>query len=226
MRILVVEDDPTLREGLTDLLRGDGHDVTAIEDGAEAIKVGTAETFDMAILDVMVPSRDGFEVCAALRQAKPALGIVMLTAKGSEDDKVRGLSAGADDYVTKPFGARELLARVTAMGRRAAAMPADAETIEADGCVFDLNRCEARRGEDVTTLTPREAGIIRWLHRHRGRAVPRAELLEQLWAVPGDLETRTVDMTIANLRKKVERDHKEPKIIHSVKGVGYIWGQN
>lgn len=220
-----MEDDATLREGLVDLLTADGHDVTALEDGAEAIKVGTAEPFDMAILDVMVPTRDGFEVCAAIRQAKPTLGIIMLTAKGSEDDKVRGLSAGADDYVTKPFGARELLARVTAMGRRAAATPADAESIEADGCAFDLNRCEAKRGDDVISLTPRETGIIRWLHRHRGRAVPRAELLEKLWAVPGDLETRTVDMTIANLRKKIEQDHSNPKIILSVKGVGYIWGE-
>lgn len=220
-----MEDDATLREGLVDLLTADGHDVTALIDGAEAIKVGTAEPFELAILDVMVPSRDGFEVCAAIRQAKPTLGIIMLTAKGSEDDKVRGLSAGADDYVTKPFGARELLARVAAMGRRAAATPADAESIEADGCDFDLNRCEAKRGEDVISLTPRETGIIRWLHRHRGRAVPRAELLEKLWAVPGDLETRTVDMTIANLRKKIEQDHSDPKIILSVKGVGYIWGE-
>jgi DNA-binding response OmpR family regulator len=148
----------------------------------------------------------------------------MLTAKGSEDDKVRGLKVGADDYITKPFGARELLARVDAIARRTKIAPSDPETIEADGCRFDLARCEAQRGRDTIPLTARETGILRWLYRHRARAVSRAELLEQIWGAQPDMETRTVDVTIANLRHKIERDPGNPQIIVCVKGVGYAWG--
>jgi DNA-binding response OmpR family regulator len=137
---------------------------------------------------------------------------------------VRGFEAGADDYVTKPFGARELLARVDALGRRAAALPAEAEVVEADGCTLDLGRAEGRRAERAFTLTAREVAILRWLHRHRARAVSRAELLEHVWGVRPDLETRTVDVTLANLRQKIERDPARPVILVAVKGVGYAWG--
>ena len=224
MRILVVEDEPVLRDGLTDLLKGAGHEVAAVGDGASAAKRGVEEAFDLVLLDLMLPKLDGIEVCRRLRQARPALPIIMLTARGAEEDKVRGLRVGADDYVTKPFGAKELLARVEALARRAKAAPAGPDELEADGCRFDFGRCEAHRGKKTVALTTREVGILRWLHRHRDRAVTRAELLEQVWAAPGDLETRTVDMTIANLRSKIERDAAEPKIVVSVKGVGYAWG--
>lgn len=225
MRILVVEDEQTLREGLIDLLGGDGHEVEAVGDGIEAVEIGTREEFDLVVLDLMLPGMDGVEVCRELRQVRPGVLILMLTARTLENEKVEGLTAGADDYMTKPFGARELLARVQALGRRARTAPSDPEILENDGCQFDLGRCEAQRDDNVITLTAREAGIIRWLHRHHLRAVSRAELLEQLWSVPGSLETRTVDMTIANLRKKIERDPSNPAIIISVKGVGYAWGQ-
>ena len=173
----------------------------------------------------MLPKLDGIEVCQRLRKARPGLPILMLTARGSEEDKVRGLRTGADDYVTKPFGARELLARIEALGRRAKAGPADPEVAEADECHFDFGRCEARRGRLVIALTPREVGLLRWLHRYRARAVPRAELLEQVWGAQADMETRTVDMTVANLRQKIERDPANPRIVVSVKGVGYAWGR-
>lgn len=226
MRVLVVEDDATLREGLMDLLRADGHEVEEAGDGAMAVKRGTESEFDLVVLDIMLPKLSGVEVCQSLRATRPGLLILMLTARGSEDNKVEGLSAGADDYMVKPFGARELLARVQALGRRVKSSPAEPEVIESDGLRIDLGRCEAQRGDQVISLTAREAGIIRWLHRHRARAVPRTELLEQLWALPGSLETRTVDMTIANLRKKIERDPGDPKIIVSLKGIGYAWGQS
>jgi DNA-binding response OmpR family regulator len=148
----------------------------------------------------------------------------MLTAKGSEEDKVRGLKVGADDYVTKPFGARELLARVEAIGRRVKTAPAAPEILEADDCRFDLGRCEAQRGKKTIPLTPREVGILRWLYRHRARAVSRAELLEQVWSMRADTETRTVDVTVANLRHKIETDPADPRIVVCVKGVGYAWG--
>ena len=224
MKILVVEDEPVLRDGLTDLLKGAGHAVASAGDGAEAVARGTAEAFDLVLLDLMLPKLDGVEVCRRLRKVRPEMPVLMLTARGAEEDKVRGLRVGADDYVTKPFGARELLARVEALGRRAGRAPAGPERMESDGGHFDLGRCEFRRGRKTAALTPREAGILRWLHRQRSRAVTRAELLEQVWGAPGDLETRTVDMAIANLRQKIERDPGEPRIILSVKGVGYAWG--
>jgi len=217
----VVEDEPGLRDGLVDLLRGDGHDVEAVGDGLAGATRGTSEPFDLVVLDLMLPRLDGIEVCRRLRAARPGMPILMLTARGSEDDKVRGLGEGADDYVTKPFGARELLARVRALGRRA---PAAVDRSDIDGCVLDLARLVVVRGDARVTLTPREAGMLRWLHRHAGRVVPRAEILEQVWGQRGDLHTRAVDMAIAVLRKKVERDPARPRIIVSVKGAGYVWG--
>jgi len=225
MNILIVEDEIVLRDGLVDLLTGAGHAVTGAGDGVAAVKRGLADELDLVLLDVMLPKLDGMEVCRRLRQARPDLPILMLTAKGSEDDKVRGLKCGADDYITKPFGARELLARVETVARRLKAAPGTAEIVAADGCAFDLGRLEARRGRQAIALTPREAGIVRWLFRHRVRAVSREELLEQLWGLRSTTETRTVDMTISNLRQKIERDPATPRIIVSVKGVGYEWGR-
>ncbi len=223
MKILVVEDDPMLRDGLVDLLSGAGHQVDAVADGAAGANQGREQSYDLVVLDLMLPRLDGIEVCRRLRTVRPILPILMLTARGAEEDKVKGLRAGADDYVTKPFGARELLARVEALGRRARAAPSEPEVIEADGCVFDLGRCVARRGEREIALTAREVGILRWLHRHRSRSVSRAELLEQVWGTVGTLQTRTVDMTIAKLRQKIESDPQTPSIIVTVTGVGYAW---
>jgi len=223
MRILVVEDDPMLRDGLVDLLTGAGHDVDAVADGAEGARLGRDGDFDLVLLDLMLPKLDGIEVCGRLRTARPALPILMLTARGAEEEKVKGLRAGADDYVTKPFGVRELLARIEAIERRARRTPADPEIIEVDGCELDLGHCVARRGGEEAALTAREVGILRWLYRHRSRSVPRSELLEQVWGTVGTLQTRTVDMTIAKLRQKIERDPAQPKIVVTVTGVGYGW---
>lgn len=223
MKILVVEDEPILRDGLVDLLRGAKHEVDAVSDGLTATKRGLDPTIELILLDLMLPKLDGIEVCHRIRRSRPGLPILMLTAKGAEEDKVRGLETGADDYVTKPFGAKELLARIEAIGRRARAAPAEPEIIESDGAQFDFGHCQMARGKKIIALTPREVGILRWLHRHRARTVSRAELLEQVWGVRSDMETRTVDMTIANLRQKIERDPSNPRIVVSVKGVGYAW---
>ena len=225
MKILVVEDEPLLREGLVDLLEGAGHEVATAEDGPTAVERGAAASFDLVLLDLMLPGIDGIEVCRRLKKVRPALPILMLTARGSEDDKVGGLEAGADDYVTKPFGAKELLARVAAIGRRAELAPAVPEVIEVAGCTLDLGRCLAVRDGQEIHLTAREAGILRWLYRHRTRAVSRAELLEHVWGARGDLQTRTVDMTVAKLRQKIEEQSASPKIIVTVTGVGYAWGE-
>lgn len=224
MRILVVEDEASLREGLIDLLGDAGHSVDSAADGEAAVRAGLAEDFDLVLLDLMLPRMDGFEVCRRLREKNPALGVLMLTARGDEKDKVRGLRSGADDYVTKPFGTEELLARIDALARRLA-LDTGPERIETDGCVLDLGRCKVQRGQDEVDLTAREANLLRFLHRHRERAVSRAELLENVWQQPGDLQTRTVDMCVANLRQKIESDPARPAIVVTVKGVGYAWGE-
>ena len=224
MKILIVEDEQRLREGLVDLLSAADHEVTAVGDGRSALEVGMADPFDLVLLDLMRPQVDGIEVCRRLRQARPTLPILMLTARGAEDDKVAGFAAGADDYVTKPFGVRELLARIDAFGRRASSTPAEPEIIELDGCTMDLGRHRATRGSETIHLTAREVGILRWLERQSSRAVSRSELLERVWGTSGDLQTRTVDMTIAKLRQKIERDPTDPKIVVTVTGAGYAWG--
>jgi DNA-binding response OmpR family regulator len=223
VRILVVEDEASLREGIVDLLTGDGHVVSAVGDGVAGVEAGLREAFDVVVLDLMLPRLDGMEVCRRLRSARPGMPILMLTARGSEDDKVRGLMEGADDYVTKPFSARELLARVRVLGRRAPGGESLDEVCAGD-VVIDLARMVVVRGESSVALTPREVGIVRWLYRHKDRVVTRAELLEQVFGQRGDLQTRAVDMAIVVLRKKVEVDPSRPVLIVSVKGAGYAWG--
>ncbi len=229
MRILVVEDERSLREALVDLLSRRGFEIEAVADGISAVERGESSEIDLVLLDLALPRLDGVEACRRLRMSRPALPILILTARGSEDDRVKGLQAGADDYLTKPFGSAELLARVDALHRRASIAPSDAERVEIDGCVLDLGRGQAQRNGDAVPLTAREVGILRWLHRHRARAVTRNELLQTIWGAPADaiddLQTRTVDMTIANLRQKIERQPAEPRIIVTVKGIGYAWGK-
>jgi DNA-binding response OmpR family regulator len=218
----VVEDEQSLRDGIVDLLTGDGHDVVAVGDGVAGVEAGLRDPYDLVLLDLMLPRLDGMEVCRRLRSARPGMPILMLTARGSEDDKVRGLMEGADDYVTKPFSARELLARVRVLGRRAPAGES-LDELQIDDTTIDLARMVVVRGEARTALTPREVGILRWLHRHADRVVSRSELLEQVFGQRGDLQTRAVDMAIAVLRKKVEPNPDKPSVIISVKGAGYAW---
>lgn len=229
MRILIVEDERSLRAALVDLLTKQGFAVDAVADGLLGAERGVKPEVELVLLDLSLPGLDGVEVCRRLRMARPALPILILTARGSEDDRVAGLKAGADDYLTKPFGSRELLARIDALMRRVSMVPSDAERVDIDGCHLDLGRCQAMRDGGAVALTPREVGILRWLHRHQERAVTRAELLHTIWGAPSEvmneIETRTVDMTIANLRQKIEREPAEPRIIVTVKGVGYAWGR-
>jgi DNA-binding response OmpR family regulator len=225
MRILVVEDEQVLREGLSDLLCGAGYEVAAACDGAEAVERGTDEHFDLVLLDLMLPKLNGIEVLTRLRRVRPGLPIIMLTARGDEDDKVAGLTCGADDYVTKPFSARELLARIAAVGRRMVGDNSGEDRIQCEENRFDLGRCQVEREGEVQSLTPREVGVIRWLYRHRDRAVSRGELLENVWGVKSDTRTRTVDMTVAKLRQKIEPDPSNPRIIVTVTGAGYGWGE-
>lgn len=224
MHVLIVEDEKTLREGLVDLLEGDGHQVQVAVDGEAALEMGADPRVELVLLDLMLPKLDGISVCRRLRDTRPRLPILMLTARGAEDEKVLGLQAGADDYVTKPFGSKELLARIEALGRRARTSPEPPQTIEIDGCRIDLGRLVAIRDDRKVMLTAREVTILRWLHEHRTRAVSRTELLTEVWGASAEQQTRTVDMTIANLRQKIEADPSNPRIVVTVKGVGYAWG--
>ena len=217
MDILVVEDERSLRDGLCDLLAGAGHVVEVASDGRAAVELGLARAFDVVVLDLMLPKLDGVEVCRRLRAARPGMAILMLTARQSLDDKVRGLGEGADDYMTKPFQARELLARVAALGRRHLGGK-DAERIDIDGVEIDLSILTVRAPAGTVSLTAREAGILRVLYRNRERAVSRAELLETVWGSRPDLVTRAVDMAIATLRKKLP-----VAVIDTVVGIGYRW---
>jgi DNA-binding response OmpR family regulator len=224
VKVLIVEDEPALRDGLVDLLQGAGHSAAAASDGEEALARGSDPTLELLVLDLMLPRLDGLEVCRRLRELRPGLPILMLTARGSEEEKVAGFRAGADDYLTKPFGTRELLARVEALGRRPREAREPAQRIQAGSLAIDLGRCVATRDGTAVPLTAKEVEILRWLYQHRSRAVSRSELLEVVWRSAGDLRTRTVDMTIAKLRQKIEEHAGRPRIVVTVKGVGYAWG--
>lgn len=162
--------------------------------------------------------------CAAIRARDPVTPILMLTDRGLVEDRVAGLRAGADDCVEVPYVPSQMMARVDALHRRARLVPPLPEIIEADGCMFDLSRCVAVRDGRVIALSPREAELLRWLHRHRERAVERSEILEHVFGVSPNIESRSVDMAISTLRKKIERAPERPAIIVSVKGLGYAWG--
>ena len=181
--------------------------------------------YDVILLDVMLPQLSGFEVMEALRQDGVKTPTIMLTAKGAEEDKVRGLELGADDYVTKPFAIRELIARVGAQVRRTRLDRGDGDTFEVAGVRFDLGRLRAERDGAEILLTPREGEILLYLRGHEGNVVTREEFLLEVWKYPtANVETRTVDNTLAALRKKIERNPADPEIVKTVRGKGYRWG--
>jgi DNA-binding response OmpR family regulator len=220
-RILVVEDDPAILNGLLDVLVFNGYDVEGAVDGRDGLQNALDEAFDLVILDVMLPSLDGFSICRRIRERKPAQGILMLTAKGAEDDVVTGFQAGADDYVSKPFSLRELLVRVEALLRRAGKLTGQAD-IRHSGIHFRGKTLEAVSGETITALTRREMDIIAYLHRHQDRIVSKKELLTDVWHyADANIETRTVDIHMLKLRKKIATLIGERPFIQTVRGEGY-----
>jgi two-component system response regulator RegX3 len=223
--VLIVEDEPALAAGLAEALRFQGYEVDTSGDGKKGLEAARRGDHEVMILDLMLPEMSGFEVIERLRKAGSKLPTIILTAKGAEEDKVRGLRLGADDYVTKPFALAELVARVAAQVRRARMDRGDGEVFEADGMRFDLGRLSATRGAETLPLTPREGEILRHLHARSGNVVSRDEFLLEVWKYPTtNVETRTVDNTLAALRKKIERDAADPRIILTVRGLGYRWG--
>jgi len=218
-RILVVEDEPRLALGLEDDLKLEGYEVEVVRDGETASRRAQEGSFDLIILDVMLPRKDGFEVCRELRRAGLRTPVILLTAKTQESDKVLGLELGADDYVTKPFSPRELRARVKALLRRAAGeLP---EIYHFGDVDLDFTRAEVRRGGKPVEITPLEFKLLAALIRHRGRVLSRDKLLDEVWGRGVFVTDRVIDTHVTNLRKKIEPEPGEPRYLISVRGIGY-----
>ena len=218
--ILLVEDDPSLRATLGDRLRGEGYVVDTAVDGHEAVEKAANLPFDVVILDIMLPSRNGFDVCRDIRQAGMATPILMLTARDQTTDKVVGLKLGADDYVTKPFESAELLARVEVLLRR---VPIQiGQGIHEFGCIrVDVKRSKVTRNGEPVYLTGREFQLLRYFIERPGTTIPRKELLQSVWGYVADALTRTVDTHVASLRQKLEENPRRPEYIITVSGTGY-----
>ncbi len=218
-RILVVEDDPSIVLALEDDLTLEGYEVEVVHDGDGALERARARSFDLILLDVMLPRKDGFAVCRELRRTGVTTPIIMLTAKAQEAEKVMGLELGADDYVTKPFSPAELRARIKALLRRA---EADAPEVVRFGDVeADFSRFELRRAGVVVKVTPIELKLLSALVRHPGRVLSRAELKDLVWGRNTAMTDRVVDTHVANLRNKIEPQATKPRYVVSVRGVGY-----
>jgi len=220
-RILIVEDEPDMVVGLRDNLEFEGYDVIVARDGAEGIEQAVAERPDLILLDIMLPKVSGLDVCEQLRRQGMTVPIIMLTARGQEVDKVVGLEIGADDYVTKPFSIRELVARIRAQLRR---MTGD--TTVPDQCRFgdvevDFRRHQASRAGVPLALTPREFDLLKYFVAHRGTTVTRDELLDRVWGLTCYPLTRTVDNHIAKLRQKIEKQPAAPEFLLTIHKVGY-----
>jgi DNA-binding response OmpR family regulator len=223
-RILVVEDDASIRRGLVDALEFSGYEVLQAADGTEGLKLAGRATYDLLLLDLILPGPSGFDILQAVRKDRPTLPIIVLTARGEESDRVRGLRLGADDYVVKPFSVRELLARVEAVLRRSPERPDAVSRIAFRAGVADFARCEVRYDDGGRAeLSEREVELLRYLASHAGRAISRDEILQRIWRLdPRHLETRTIDMHIANLREKLRDDPGDPKVLITVRGKGYM----
>ena len=222
--VLFVEDEEALQMTVGDRLRNEGYAVDYAGNGNEGFEKATQLPFDLIILDVMLPKRDGFDVCKGIREAGLITPILMLTARGQTSDKVNGLKIGADDYVTKPFNMLELMARVEALMRRAPIRPTaqiQVGEIEFGSIHVDLIGTEALRNGRPVNLSAREFQLLRYFIEHRGATLSREDLLRQVWGYSAEMYTRTVDVHVASLRQKLEDDPKQPKFILTVQGLGY-----
>ena len=219
VRILVVEDEPSLALGLQEDLSIEGYDVEVARDGEAALQRALAGGFDLILLDVMLPKKDGFEVCRQLRREGARVPILMLTAKTQESDKVLGLEIGADDYVTKPFSGRELRARIKALLRRTGGDVADVYRF--GDVEVDFARCELRRNGQVVEVTPVGIKMLAAFVRQPGRALTRDQILSDVWGRGTFVTDRVVDAHVVNLRRKIEPVATEPRYLVSVRGIGY-----
>ncbi len=220
-RILVVEDDAAILRGLRDNLESESHEVLTARDGETGYRLVHEQNPDLVILDLMLPKLGGYELCHKVRTEGVTVPILMLTARGEEADRVHGLNLGADDYVTKPFSVRELLARVRALLRRAQPPTALPDKLRFDDVEVDFRRYEATRGGEPLEMTSKELGVLRVLAGRAGEVVTRDELLQEVWDSRHDPTTRTVDNHVATLRAKIEKNPSQPEHLLTVYGVGY-----
>lgn len=225
--ILVIEDDDAIRQGIVDALLFHGCKTLEAADGETALEMAVSVDCDLILLDLVLPKGDGFDILSAVRQTRPTLPVIILTALGREEDRIRGLRGGADDYVIKPFSVKELLARVEAVLRRSPERPLDISEVPVPGGVVDLGRREVRlENGERAELSEREVELMRYLGQNRGRAIAREELLSRVWRInPRGLHTRTIDMHIARLREKLGDDPARPRSILTVRGKGYMLAQ-
>lgn len=224
LQILIVEDESAIRNGLVDVFVYHGFDVTAADDGNNGLVQALTGSYDMILLDVMLPGKNGYEICEAIRARDREQPIIMLTAKSADEDVIHGLALGADDYVAKPFSVAQLVLRVQAVLRRARVTQEQEAIIRLDnGTEIDTRNLSGRRGGESFGFTRREIEILQYLHEHRERPVSREELLHKVWGYARDLdlETRTVDIHIAKLRRRLEADPRSPRHLITVRGGGY-----
>jgi DNA-binding response OmpR family regulator len=221
--VVVVEDDPAIRGGVVDALNFRGYATVEADNGNDGLAAATRADCDLLLLDLVLPGPGGLDILREVRATRPALPVIILTARGEEGDRVAGLKLGADDYVVKPFSIKELLARVEAVLRRSAERPSDVSEVTFPGGLADLARREVRFDDGARAeLSEREAEILRYFACNPGRAISREELLARVWRIDGKgMKTRAVDMHIARLREKLRDDPSAPRVILTVRGKGY-----
>ncbi len=222
-RILVIEDDPSIRRGILHTLRFNGFETLEAADDTIGLQLAMTESFDLLLLDLVLPGGDGLDILKQLRARSGRVPVIILTARGDEEDRVKGLQLGADDYVVKPFSVKELLARIEAVLRRSPDRPADALRVRIPGGSLDLGTRELKFDDGAAVpLSEREAELLQYLLKHATRVVPRDELLARVWHLnPQAVETRTVDMHVARLREKLRDSAADPRIIVTLRGRGY-----
>ena len=220
MRLLIVEDDPVISSFVTKGLREAGFAVDNTADGEDGLHLALMEAYDAVIVDLMLPKLDGLSLIARLRKTKPNIPILILSAKRSVDDRVKGLQTGSDDYLTKPFAFSELLARVQALIRRATGTP-DPTRLEVADLAMDLLSRQVTRGGEKIELQPREFLLLEYLMRNAGRVVSKTMIMEHVWDLNFDPRTNIVEARVSKLRDKIDRDH-DKKLIHTIRGAGYV----
>jgi DNA-binding response OmpR family regulator len=220
--ILVIEDDISILRGLKDNLEYEGYSVITETNGVKGMQLALEKKTDLLLLDIMLPGMNGYEICRRLKNEKPELPVIMITARGSEMDKVSGLDIGADDYVTKPFSIPELMARIRAVLRRGAVGPGIIPDEYSFGNIkLDFKKLRAYRDNEEIKLSRREFAIMEYFIRHEGEAVHRNDLLSEVWGYESIPTTRTIDNFILDLRKKIEKNPSNPRHIESVRDIGY-----
>ncbi len=229
MKVLIAEDDDHIRDGLAEVLQGEGYQTVTARNGQEALDLFGRARPDFVCLDIMMPVMDGYEACRRIRHADAGVPVIFISAKSEEIDRVVGLELGADDFIQKPFGVREVIARIRAVTRRCMAAP----KVDGKGeawTAFDMGDLEvlpselrARRGGATIDLSLRDIKILQLLHRHKGEVVDRNRFFDECWNMDYMPNSRTLDQHIAQLRKRVERDPRNPAIIRTVHGAGYRW---